>query len=141
MTLFAGWYALQDTSYVVRHVKEGEKEPFLVEEGTGKAGDTVFAAPLREDDPGCPPGFRADGELLTLQADGEANGITLVYRTYREAAPEEGPSAGQPQTETEAAAGAPAIPRTGDERAPAALLLFSAGGLLVAAAALRGRRR
>ena len=46
-------------------------------------------------EPGCPAGFRADGELLTLQEDGEVNGITLVYRTYREAAPEEGPSAGQ----------------------------------------------
>lgn len=147
MTLFAGWYALQDTSYVVRHVKEGEEEPFLEEEGTGKAGDTVFAAPLREDDPGCPPGFRADGELLTLQEDGEANGITLVYRTYREAAPEEGPSAGQTGTEAgtetkEEIKAEPAIPRTGDGHAPAALLLSSAGGLLAAAAAaLRGRRR
>lgn len=102
-------------------------------------------------EPGCPAGFRADGELLTLQEDGEVNGITLVYRTYWEAAPEEGPSAGQTGTEegtetkeeikAEPAAGAPAIPRTGDGRAPAALLLFSAGGLLAAAAALRGRRR
>ena len=80
---FAGWYPVGDTAYTVRHMIEGEQEPFYEETGSGKSGDAVFARPLRATDERYPSDqyleSESAGRKITLKQD-EDNTITFIYK-------------------------------------------------------------
>ena len=83
MTLYAGWYPAGNTGYTVRHITEGEQEPFYEEEGTGNIGDIVFVRPLGPLDEGYPSDLylesEAGGRMITLEETG-CNSIVITYR-------------------------------------------------------------
>ena len=80
---FAGWYPVGDTAYTVRHMIEGEQEPFYEETGSGKSGDAVFARPFRATDERYPSDqyleSESAGRKITLKQD-EDNTITFIYK-------------------------------------------------------------
>ena len=84
MTLYAGWYPDGETTFTVRHIIDGEQEPFYEETGKGGLGDTVFVRSLEPGDPGYPAdtnlvsGF--ESQKTTLQKDPDSNVFTVTYR-------------------------------------------------------------
>ena len=83
VNVYAGWYPVGDTAYTVRHMIEGEQEPFYEETGSGKSGDAVFARPLRATDERYPSDqyleSESAGRKITLKQD-EDNTITFIYK-------------------------------------------------------------
>ena len=84
MTLYAGWYPDGETTFTVRHIIDGEQEPFYEETGKGGLGDTVFVRSLEPGDLGYPAdtnlvsGF--ESQKTTLQKDPDSNVFTVTYR-------------------------------------------------------------
>ncbi|MDN0062206.1 InlB B-repeat-containing protein [Mediterraneibacter glycyrrhizinilyticus] len=83
ITLYAGWHPVGDTVYTVRHVIEGESDPFYEAAGTGKSGDIIFVRPLYISDEGYPSDQYLEtesvGKKITLKQN-EDNIITFTYK-------------------------------------------------------------
>lgn len=83
VNVYAGWHPVGDTVYTVRHVIEGESDPFYEAAGTGKSGDIIFVRPLYISDEGYPSDQYLEtesvGKKITLKQN-EDNIITFTYK-------------------------------------------------------------
>lgn len=102
MTLYAGWHPIGDAEYTVRHILEGEQDPFYVETEAGKHGDTVFVRPLLALDEGYPSDqyleSESEGERITLK-QGETSVVTITYREVETVIDKEDSTEQEPEVE------------------------------------------
>lgn len=96
MTLYAGWHPVVEAAFTVRHIIDGEQEPFHEETGKGGSGDTVYIRPLEPTDQGYPSdllletGF--ERRKVTLKKGADSNVYTVTYRMAGMTGGEEGGS-------------------------------------------------
>lgn len=145
MTLYAGWYPAGDTEYTVRHIADGEQEPFYEEKGTGAPGDIIFARALGPLDEGYPSDLylasHSDGRRIALSEDAGGNVIAITYeksdqnkitvadgQTDPEIDEAPYPDSGK---DKELSGSKGAVPVTGDEARTARWLLLMAAALCV----------
>lgn len=89
-TLYAHWRKTNTAPFTVKHIINGEEEPFYQEEGSSTIGDTIYATALSPQDENYPENVylepQAASQSITLAEDGEniicSSGAAL-YRTYR----------------------------------------------------------
>lgn len=115
MTLYAGWHPIGDAEYTVRHILEGEQDPFYVETEAGKHGDTVFVRPLLALNEGYPSDqyleSESEGERITLK-QGETSVVTITYREVETVIDKEDSTEQEPEVELPEG-GEPANPDAG----------------------------
>lgn len=84
MTLYAGWHPVGETTFTVRHIIEGELEPFYGETGKGGFGDTVFVRSLEPEDQEYPADLKLvsgfESQKITLKKEPDSNVFTVTYR-------------------------------------------------------------
>ena len=84
MTLYVGWHPVGETTFTVRHIIEGELEPFYVETGKGGFGDTVFIRSLEPEDQEYPADLKLvsgfESQKITLKKEPDSNVFTVTYR-------------------------------------------------------------
>lgn len=87
ITLYAYWRPISKTSYTVRHIMQGEEQPFFEETADGGVGDTVVALPLDPKHENYPADvyLTADETSKTILLDSDKNENILTF-TYIDAA-------------------------------------------------------
>lgn len=145
MTLYAGWHSVGDTAYTVRHITEGEREPFYEETRTGKSGDGIFVRPLRASDTGYPSDqyleSKSVGIRMILEQEKD-NTVTFVYKKadpviYTENSFGQGESGNHSGDGSIPDDGDRLIPDTGDRIRIYVFLLAAVLGLALGAAAVK----
>lgn len=115
VNVYAGWHPIGDAEYTVRHILEGEQDPFYVETEAGKHGDTVFVRPLLALDEGYPSDqyleSESEGERITLK-QGETSVVTITYREVETVIDKEDSTEQEPEVELPEG-GEPANPDAG----------------------------
>ena len=81
-TLYAHWRKTNTAPFTVKHIINGEEEPFYQEEGSSTVGDTIYATALSPQDENYPENVylepQAASQSITLAEDG-GNIITFTY--------------------------------------------------------------
>ena len=153
ITLYAGWHPVGDTVYTVRHVIEGESDPFYEAAGTGKSGDIIFVRPLYISDEGYPSDQYLEtesvGKKITLKQN-EDNIITFTYKKTDAEGEETLPDSGREELDSDTTdkgakpgsgdagdmpdtGGDDIIPDTGNRAYPHRVILTMAAALCLAA--------
>lgn len=81
-TLYAHWRETNTAPFTVKHIIDGEEEPFYQEEGSSTVGDTIYATALSPQDENYPENVylepQAASQSITL-AEAGGNIITFTY--------------------------------------------------------------
>ena len=85
ITLYSHWRPISKTSYTIKHIMQGEQEPFFTETLNGSVGDTVVGLPLDPKNENYPKDIYlktkddSTNKSLILKENADENVITFTY--------------------------------------------------------------